>query len=345
MTHAKPSRGLALAILIAAATGCGSGPASDDPLAEAAGSSAKPAADNAAQASDSDSAADSAADSDADSGGEAAKPFVLGDLIEPFDPPTLEEVDASASWVDRPVRDALEVMRELIADREVELTAEEALELKNDSPANNAKMLAALGQLAPADGSGVDYGETVVRHVTGDLKSTNPVLASSVTEQEYHSLTAIGLITFDKNFEWFGVADVIETWQTSEDRLIDKFVLRDDLYWSDGTKVTAHDFAFTFQVIMTDAVFVPAVRQGTDQLKGVVAYDDRTLVYFHKESLPINTENIQFFPLPKHRYETTIADDPTLSRSDAHSALEDKPVVAGPYELVKRSRGQEFVFR
>lgn len=271
--------------------------------------------------------------------------FEFGDMLAPFDAPALAELDADAGWIDRPVRDALDVMRGLIADRVVELTAEEALALRNDSPEANAKLLASLGRLAPADGVGVDYGASVVRHVAGDLKSTNPLLISSVTEFDYHGLTSIGLVTFDKNFEWFGVSDVIESWQTSEDRLVDKFVLRDDLYWSDGVRVTAHDFAYTFKTIMTQAVIVPAVRQGTDELKAVVAYDDRTLAYFHKAALPINTENLSFAPIPKHVYEETIPRDPFMSRSPAHSRLEDNPVVAGPYELVKRLRGREFVLR
>ena len=32
---------------------------------------------------------------------------------------------------------------------------------------------------------------------------------------------------------------------------------------------------------------VPAVRSGTDKLKWIEAYDDYTLVFFHKEALPI----------------------------------------------------------
>ncbi|MEM8866136.1 MAG: peptide-binding protein, partial [Planctomycetota bacterium] len=249
-----------------------------------------------------------------------------------------------ANWIDRPVRDGIEVMRELRADEpSPELSVEEALKLKNDSPANNEKIREALGRLAPKDGGVVDYSASIVRHVGGDLKSTNPLLISSVTEFDYQGLAAIGLITFDKNFDWFGVSDVIESWQTSEDRLMDKFVLRDDLTWSDGTPVTAHDFEFTFKAIMTEPVIVPAVRQGTDELAAVKAYDDHTLVYFHKEALPTNTENISFIPLPKHVYEKTVPADPTLARSKEHSKLEDKPVVAGPYELTKRVRGQEFV--
>ncbi len=75
---------------------------------------------------------------------------------------------------------------------------------------------------------------------------------------------------------------------------MDKVVLRDDLTWSDGKPITAHDVEFSFKVIMTDAVPIPAVRTGTDQLKWVEAYDDHTLVFFHKEPLATNTANLEF---------------------------------------------------
>ena len=43
---------------------------------------------------------------------------------------------------------------------------------------------------------------------------------------------------------------------------------------------------------MTEAVPVLAVRTGTDQLKWVQAYDDHTIVIFHKEALATNTVNM-----------------------------------------------------
>src|SRR5690349_17848642 len=39
-------------------------------------------------------------------------PFILGDLIEPFDPPTLEEIEKSVKWSDMPVIDTLKLLRE-----------------------------------------------------------------------------------------------------------------------------------------------------------------------------------------------------------------------------------------
>ena len=77
------------------------------------------------------------------------------------------------------------------------------------------------------------------------------------------------------------------------------------------------------------------MRSGTDQIKACVAYNDHTLVFFHKEPLVTNALNMNFAIIPKHIYEKTWAADPTLTSSDEHVKLEYNPVVAGPYKISK----------
>ena len=96
---------------------------------------------------------------------------------------------------------------------------------------------------------------------------------------------------------------------------------------------------------MTSTVPVPAVRSGTDQLRGVKAYDDQTLVYFHPAPLATNVWNINFPVLPRHIYEKSIADDPTLATSKYHVSMDEKPVTGGSYVITKRVRGQEIVLQ
>ncbi|MCG8451339.1 MAG: ABC transporter substrate-binding protein [Pirellulales bacterium] len=242
--------------------------------------------------------------------------------------------------------DSMKLMRDLQAELPPpELSPAEALALRNESPEDNAKIADALGRLAPEGGEGVDYDAELVLMTNGDLKSTNPLLASSVSEIDYHTLAVFGLFSFDKDFNKFASADSVVSWQTSEDRMMDKIVMRDDLTWSDGTPITAHDVAFSFRVLMTDEIVIPAQRQGTDQIRWIEAYDDRTLVFFHSEALSTNEANMNFYVLPKHKYEQSIPNDPSLARSKVHTKLEDQPVVGGAYTLSKRVRGQEFVMQ
>jgi peptide/nickel transport system substrate-binding protein len=306
------------------------------------GEPAKPAAK--------DEAADSSPTASASSSDEASssREFVLGNALPEFDPPTLEELD-KLNWRDSPVVDSMEQMRKELAERgPAEVTIEEALALKNDSDENNRRIKDALGALAPEDGAGVDYDARLVRHGPGDLTSTNPLFISSVTDGEFADLTTLVLIGFDKQLKYFAPSELVKSWQTSDDNLVDRFVLRDDLTWSDGKAFTAHDIAFTFNLIMTDhpLLVIPAVREsGVNQIKHMKAYDDTTLVVFHSEPNATNWGNMNFPILPKHIYEESAPEDPSLKRSARHTELQDNPVVAGPYEFVSRRRGEEFVVR
>lgn len=260
-----------------------------------------------------------------------------------FTPPPLEALDHDAKWIDRPVRDALKDLATELAAEPMLASAAEALALKNNSPVNNAKILSALGRL-PTEGE-ADFGARVNRHLAVDLSSTNPIMQSSAAESDVLGLTNFGLFSFDRHLEPFAAAETVEKWQTSVDAMLDKVILRDDLVWSDGTPITAHDVAFSFKVIMDDRVPVPAVRSGTDQLRCVHAYDDRTVVFFHKAPLATNVWNINFPVIPKHVYDDTWEADPTLKDSPQHVELEAKPIAGGPYEIVKRIRGQEILLR
>lgn len=269
--------------------------------------------------------------------------FVLGDLIDPFEAPPLADVDANADWQDRPVIDSLEQLRAEKQQQQPLVDVERALDMRNDSDEANRKILSALSGLAPPDGEGVDYQASINRGLPQDLLTTNPILTSSMAEVELNSLTGFGLFGFNRHMEPFASADAVESWQTSADGLMDKVVLRDDLTWSDGKPITAHDVEFSFRVIMSSAVPVPAMRTGTDRLKGVKAYDDRTLVYFHKAPEASNVWNINFSVIPKHVYKDSIAEDPSLRTSEYHADKELNPVVGGPYRYKKWARARQII--
>jgi peptide/nickel transport system substrate-binding protein len=276
----------------------------------------------------------------------ATSEFQFHDLVEPFEAPPLEELDRIAEWVDRPVVDTMQRLRDhQAAQGPPPLSVAKALSVRNDSREVNEKIKATLGRIASEGGTGIDYGAILLRYANGDIKSTNPVLRSAVTDFEFHELASIRLFTTDWNLEKFADSNYVVSWQTSKDGTVDKVVMRDDMNWSDGRPVTAHDAEFTFKVIMTSSVPIPALRTDAQYLRWVKAYDDHTLVYFHKEPLATNVMSMMFPLLPKHMYEKSLAEDPTLVRSPHHTRLEQSPVVGGAYELTKRQPGQEFVLR
>ena len=162
-------------------------------------------------------------------------------------------------------------------------------------------------------------------------------------EGDLYALTGFGLFTFDWNLNAFADKGVVKSWESSADHMMDKVVMRDDLTWSDGRPLTAHDIVFSYETIMNPKVPVPAVRSGTDKIRAVVAYDDHTLVYFHKEPLASNVWNLNFPVIPKHIFEKSLPEDLTLAKSPYHQQQDENPVTGGPYTISRRVRGQEIV--
>lgn len=280
-----------------------------------------------------------------ESGAASDKKIALGNMLEPFTPPTLEELNAQAKkqggWVVNPVKDGAKLVYQYLNGKPAPTTVEEALKLENNSPENNRKIRYTLGRLPENEEKEVDYEQTVVRQSPSDAKSVNPIMMSSVTEFDLANLMSIGILshTYD-TMESYAPSDTVREWKTMPDRYCDMFVLRDDITWSDGEPFTAYDVEFSFKLIMTREVPTPAMRSGTDQIKACVAYDKNTLVFFHKEPLVTNTINMNFAVVPKHVYEKTWAEDPSLTKIPKHVALENDPVVAGPYKISKRETGQ-----
>lgn len=299
----------------------------------------EPAGGGSSKASSSSgSSSDSQTSQNAPSG-----PFRFGNLVEPFEAPELADLDAQAEWVDLPVIDSAQLLKdEYWPKQPTPAQVAEVLKLHNDSTETNEKILNTLGRL-PADDRQVDWDSAIYRHSAADVKSTNPLLASSTIEFDVGGLIGFGLFSFDWLMRPFAAKDSVVSWQASKDRMYDKVVLRDDLTWSDGHPITAHDVEFSFMAIMTEQVPASAQRSGTDKLRFVKAYDDRTVVFFHKEPLATNVWNVNFSIIPKHIYEKTIAADPTLQDSDEHVKLENAPVTGGAYVISSRTRNQEMV--
>jgi peptide/nickel transport system substrate-binding protein len=274
----------------------------------------------------------------------AIKPgdFVLGDMIEPFDPPSIEELDAAVEWIEQPVLDSVDLLRDHQRNEPVIASVEEALRLRNDSHEANEIILSAMGRL-PESEDDVDLNAAITRHSSADVRSTNPLMLSSTVEFDVSGLISFGMFGFDRDFNLFGARDSIISWHSSSDRMYDRIVMRDDLTWSDGLPITAHDVVFSFKAIMSSRVPVPAQRTGPSELKWIEAYDDHTLVFFHKKQLATNPWHINFSVIPKHIYETSIYDDPTLQNSDYHVHYEKNPVTGGPYVIDRRVIGREII--
>lgn len=275
---------------------------------------------------------------------EAIAAFDYEKGVAGFTAPSLEELNANHQWVDKPVVDSLAKLKEEMANYEPPISPEEAITLKGDTPENLDKIRDAL-KIQPQSDDDVDWDATWVHHVGGDINSVNPLKMSSTADFDVVGLTGVGVIDVDIDMNPQGNGDVLKSWQASEDNKIHKFVLRDDLTWSDGTPITAADFEFSFKVLKHPEMIteIPAVASGLDTVAYCKAYDDHTFVVFHDEATAVNDMKSGFPVLPRHIYRNSIAVDPSMLDSDIHLKLEDNPVVGGPYKVVRRNRGKDVV--
>ena len=104
--------------------------------------------------------------------------------------------------------------------------------------------------LTMAVANGGSYVEGVVDKVT----TLNPLFATTETETAASNLLYRGLFTYDRLNHLAG--DLASTWSTTDGQTWD-IKLRDDVYWSDGRKITADDVIFTLNLIKNTATGSP----------------------------------------------------------------------------------------
>ena len=268
----------------------------------------------------------------------------LKTLIEPFKAPTMEQLNKDKKWISKPVVDADERFQKYVESLPKPIPLAEARQLRNTDAKTNQEIIRGFLRI-PDDKLRANYAAVINRHLRAEVKSTNPLMQNTVQEFDLVSLIGISLFNFDWTLDPFADAATVKTWESSEDGLCERVVLRDDLTWSDGKPFTAHDIVYSFRIILCPEVPIPAVRSGTDEIRWIEAYDDQTLVFFHKKSLATNVWNVNFPIIPKHIYEQTWPLDVSLVKSAEHLALEQSPVVAGPYEIERRLPRQEIVLK
>ncbi len=129
-----------------------------------------------------------------------------------------------------------------------------------------------------------------------------------------------------------------ESYELSDDGLEMTVKLRDDIYFSDGVRITTDDVLFTYETIMNPGVDAADIRNFYDNFKEVIKIDDRTIKFVFVESYWKTFEVVAFLQvLPKHIYEFTDPAEFNKRRSE--------PVGSGPYVFEKWDVGREIVLR
>jgi peptide/nickel transport system substrate-binding protein len=119
--------------------------------------------------------------------------------------------------------------------------------------------------------------------------------------------------------------------------------LRDDVKWSDGEPLTADDFVFSYDMVMSDKNVVNGRYPFEDYVESVTAKDPQTLVIQLKEPFaPWLTYMFANWVLPKHILQPVFEKDGTID----NAAWNKAPTVGvGPYVFSEWESGSHIIFK
>ncbi len=119
--------------------------------------------------------------------------------------------------------------------------------------------------------------------------------------------------------------------------------LRDDVKWSDGEPVTADDFAFSYEMIMSDKNVVNGRYPFDEYVESVTAKDAHTLVIQFKEPFaPWLTYMFDDWVLPKHILQPVFDKEGTID----NAAWNKAPTVGvGPFVFSEWESGSHIIFK
>ena len=113
-------------------------------------------------------------------------------------------------------------------------------------------------------------------------------------------------------------------WDVSEDGLTYTFEVRNDVAWSDGTPVTAKDFAFTYEALMSGKLDSPRL-SNVDYIEEINLIDDYTVEFLFSEVNCVALNDLGLGWLPAHMYAPDFSDIMT-------NTLNTEPTVTnGPF--------------
>lgn len=174
-------------------------------------------------------------------------------------------------------------------------------------------------------------GGTLVRRLSQDIHTLNPLLRSIESEEWVLSLIYDPILEIDGQMNL--VPGLAESWEVSPDGKIYTFKLNKAATWSDGKPVRAADVVFTLKKIVdpaTQSAELAGFFEGLD-LAQTRPLDEHTVQVVFNQARASQSVAFNIAVLPEHIYGKG-----SMSRD-----LNWKAVGSGPYLLSKRQAGQE----
>lgn len=196
------------------------------------------------------------------------------------------------------------------------------------------------GAPAPLDTPPVE-GDWIVVHLDAEPATLNPHLeiADAFTQRvvDGHGGNIFETLLV-RNRDTLEIEPwIAERWEVAEDKLTYTFYLRQDVKFSDGQPVTAHDVLFTFETLRNPDNLTADKRSYLTDFESATVLDDYTIQFKVTKPyflhLALFTEGFLAI-LPKHIYSNGVFNEHPNNRA---------PVGSGPYKFARWDTGQQIV--
>ena len=179
-----------------------------------------------------------------------------------------------------------------------------------------------------------DQGDTLVIGAIGDADSLNDLTSSTASGDHVIGLLFLGLTR--TNPDYSHAPGLAKSWEFSEDHLELTFHLRDDVFWHDGVKTTAHDVKFSFEKQRNPDIGWSAIKW-KQFITDCVVIDDTTVKFVFERIYPYQLmDAVVGVVLPRHILEK-IPDKEMIN-----AEFNRNPIGNGPYRF-KEWKAQQYI--
>ncbi|MDO8492750.1 MAG: ABC transporter substrate-binding protein [bacterium] len=172
-------------------------------------------------------------------------------------------------------------------------------------------------------------GGTLSEGVIGSARFINPILAVSDSDRDLTNLVYSGLMRSMPDGSI--IPDMAKSYKISDDGKTYTFILKDDLTFHDGTKVTTDDIEFTVSKIQDGAVKSPKRPNWESVI--IEKINEREIRFHLRQAYAPFLENTTVGIIPKNLFKDISAEEFPLS------LFNFEPIGSGPYkiETIKRT--------
>lgn len=177
------------------------------------------------------------------------------------------------------------------------------------------------------------YGGSYTEGVIGSPRFINPIyVQKSEADNDLTRLLFAGLMKYDKNNEV--VPYLIENIENTDSRIFEA-TLRDDIYWSDGEKITAEDIIFTIEKIKNRSVQSP-LKISWEGIR-VEKLSEKKVRFLLESPSPLFIEKLTINPIPEHVWKDVDPADFQFSELNLNATT------SGPYKIDSINKKEEVI--